>query len=769
MQTRNQEIDAIEDHLREQDVTPSENEATARHASSPNNIPAQSIATGTPEKVPNQDTATKDADFHPPVNEISPDEKVNTVKRSSSLPTGSGNDADSHPKKSSRWKTFRLLFPLFKRRKDSSPKPSGVSPTTKSETSTTSSSEDKALPNLIAADLESVDKEILALKEYNDRLIGLNKDAREEFSQKKGNHSELRKSMIKLKLLIPSQSNVDSDAFKDLQSRLKARESIPPDLLEKMPRLHKNDIFYCSPEMKDFEVLYKRLESSKLRICLLCFSIFPGNETIRKRLMTRWWVAEGLSSEEEAEQHFRKLREEGFIVPVNNNRSPFVGRYRMHTLYQSMLKILAEKAKFFNFDEKGEPTQNYKNTFQACLVGEGLLSYDDMKNGSMTVDDLEKIHLVMNVNEPILDFKPNWFSMMKNVNVLYLGRWQASDAAHIEVEETDFFDGLKNINSIKFLSLQGISNIIKLTESILTLKRLEFLDTRACHNLEEIPSRIGSLTCLTHLDISECYLLDHMPKSLSELKNLRVFKGFVVKGRNSKNSCTLADLKELKNLTKLCIYTTWNHFPDETNVRCLKGMTKLLKLTIAWGGEALKSEIGGDTSNPSEVGGETPKAKIEGGTSNPSEAGEDASKGKKASKLPSQLTKLDLKCFPLKATPSWLDIANLENLRKLYIRGGRFSDLGQYQCTDSSDTSPHKKDVWKVKVLRLKYLSNLEMEWRQLHELFPDLMYLEKISCPKLTLFNCGARGVWINPTKLKAWEKEVQLMQPQTIKPSAG
>ncbi|XP_073154845.1 uncharacterized protein [Henckelia pumila] len=783
-QTRNQEIDhtdAIEDHPLDQYAAPSENEATGRDVSAPNDVRTQPISSGTPERVPNRETATKAADSRQNKSSIWKQLRCFSLKRhkGSSSKTSGGNES-SMEKLSS--KTSGVNESSMG---NLSSKTSGVNE------SSMKSLPDNALPTLIQADIKSVDRETSTLRDYNDRLIDLNVDARKEFATipEGGNYKELRKSMIKLKLLIPSQKDVDSSVFKDLQSRLKSRESIPTYLLEKMPQLHGDGVFCDSPEMKDFQSIYKNLDH-KLRLCLLCFSIFPGNETIRKRLMVRWWLAEGLLSEvEEAAKYFGVLKEKGFIVPVNNNRSPYIGRYRMHPLYQSMLKMLAEKAKFFNFDKKGKPTQNYKESFQACLVGEGLLSYDDLKANVVSIDGLEKVHLVMNVEEPILDFKPHWFSSMTNVNVLYLGRWQASDAAHIEVEETNFLDGLEDMNSIKFLSLQGISNIIKLTESILRLKRLECLDLRACHNLEAIPKGIGSLTRLTHLDMSECYLLDHMPKSLSKLQNLKVFKGFVVSKKNleDSNSCTLVELKELKNLTKLCIYTTWKHFPREEDISCLENLTKLCKLSIAWGGEALKEEREADTAaTPSEVkgdnsdarkerdaskwfqlkannpilsalsrGGEASKAKTEGGTSQyPLAAGGDTIKEKREkqqSKLPSTLKKLDLKCFPLKDTPSWLEIANLENLEKLYIRGGRFSDLGQYhQHNDHS----HTKVSWKVKVLRLKYLSNLEMEWRQLHELFPDLVYLEKISCPKLTLFNCGHAGVWTNPTKLKAMEE---------------
>ncbi|KAI4342944.1 hypothetical protein MLD38_027505 [Melastoma candidum] len=52
---------------------------------------------------------------------------------------------------------------------------------------------------------------------------------------------------------------------------------------------------------------------------------------------------------------------------------------------------------------------------------------------------------------------------------------------------------------------------------------------------------------------------------------------------------------------------------------------------------------------------------------------------------------------------------------------------------------------WDVKILCLKFLSELRMDWTELQKSFPKLIYLEKIKCPKLTFFPCDKGGVWIN------------------------
>ena len=54
---------------------------------------------------------------------------------------------------------------------------------------------------------------------------------------------------------------------------------------------------------------------------------------------------------------------------------------------------------------------------------------------------------------------------------------------------------------------------------------------------------------------------------------------------------------------------------------------------------------------------------------------------------------------------------------------------------------------------RLKFLSNLKMDWSEIRASFPDLFYLEKFNCPKLTLFPCDENGLWLKPLN-DQWNK---------------
>ncbi|KAH7853716.1 hypothetical protein Vadar_005846 [Vaccinium darrowii] len=371
---------------------------------------------------------------------------------------------------------------------------------------------------------------------------------------------------------------------------------------------------------------------------------------------------------------------------------------------------------------------------------------------------------------------------MKNINLLCLGRWQTSQTHHIEVEDTEFLEGLKNMKYLKFLSLQGISLIKDLPTFVSNLTNLTILDIRACPNLEKIPREIGLLKSLTHLDMSECYLLVNMPMEISTLIELEVLKGFVVgesKGKDKKDSCTLGHLVGLTKLRKLSIFTGLKSFPSDSDLRDLNQLKKLLTLSIEWGRdvqvtaavEAAKQQNSGGAATQNPANGFNIRGRGNGdneadsrptpsttkrcncftpaipancfGLCHKSKIDTDACpQGAILPELPTQLEKLDLQCFPLLDAPKWLMDKNLNKLKKLYIRGGMLRDLGQFGLQEKK---------WAVEILRLKFLNNLEMDWRELMKLFPELIYLEKVRCPKLTFFPCDEQGVWMKKlAKLK-------------------
>ncbi|KAM7530134.1 hypothetical protein LguiB_033544 [Lonicera macranthoides] len=509
---------------------------------------------------------------------------------------------------------------------------------------------------------------------------------------------KLKKSVRKLKHpLAASRFKIDYKALnKDLnlcfndstQGKLGFATNDVKDSI-KVPNLYIDALFEHSAAFRDFKVNYEDLNDIKLKLCLLCFAVFPEGAIIKKRLMIYWWIGEGFVKEEEQKsaeevgcEYFKFLITKGFIMPIDDKRwqRGEVGSCKMDPLTRFGVIKLADKAKMFNFDDKGNPKEDFLSSFRACLSGEGLVN----------IPNLHKLHMLFNVNENLLEFNQGW--------------------------------------------------ITELPESVSKLDNLTILDLRACHNLESVPHGIGALRNLTHLDMWECYLLDHMPKQLSSLENLQVLKGFVVGDSKAKTSCTLEDLARLPNLKKLSILAKVKTFPQEQDLIAFSQFKVLCKLTIAWGGGS-NQEVKKETK--------------------PAVKKETKPAARRLSRLqtrvmanimprerpfvipmlPENLVKLDLQCYPEIFAPKWLNRSNLKNLEKLYIRGGKLRYL-RIKNEEEID------DKWKVETLRLKYLNDLEMDWKELLKLFPEVMYLEKVQCPKLTLFPCDQFGVWMKKKK---------------------
>ncbi|KAM5559054.1 disease resistance protein RPM1 [Rosa sericea] len=598
--------------------------------------------------------------------------------------------------------------------------------------------------------------------------------------------------IIKLKLLLPSPHKLLLDRSSTFQ--LSSIHSGGDEHLNRLLGLHSSEVFYKSQAFKDFQDVYNSLGVTA-KLCLLCFAVFPANEVLKKRRLVHWWVGEGLlyppvdgekTVEEIADGIFEVLTVKGCIEPVKKKWRSDVHSFKMHPLIRSAVIRIAKDVEFLDFDDKGRPTTEFPRSYRACLVsGYQLADKTEVelvpkgkkkteeevvpkeeektevelvpKEEKKTEVELEKLQTIFNVNDSYPNFSKVEWSKLKNVKVLYLGRWHSRAKHHIELVDSNFLEGLMFMTRLRFLSLRGISGIMELPDSLCKLVCLKILDLGACHNLEVLPKKISLLKKLTHLDMSECYLLDRMPKGIGSLSELEVLKGFVIGDHKNNTSCTLHDLSGLQKLKKLTINTSREDFPNEGEQTVLQGFGSLQKLTIAWGGVDFLANRQNKHRKQDNVGAQPKKASTT-----------DASGGNRKEDtairyhvrkiLASSLTlkredtlaprgqehfavleKLDLQCYPRMKAPTWLAPGMLKKLEKLYIRGGRLQSLGQVQETEESDK-------WTVEILRLKFLSELKMDWNDLQSAFPKLNYVEKFRCPKTTFFPCNETGVWLKP-----------------------
>ncbi|XP_059436851.1 disease resistance RPP13-like protein 4 [Corylus avellana] len=511
--------------------------------------------------------------------------------------------------------------------------------------------------------------------------------------------------------------------------------SVKPSRFAKKLKLDFRNMIAESSILKEIQVVYDGLKDESKQSCLLCFSVFPQNVVIKRKALVHWWVGEKLLSsqtcgdktaEEKGNNLFAEFIAKGIIESVSKKRRPSSELCKMHPLIRYAVIQLAETNNFIRFHPNGNPTADFsdKKNKRGFLVTteEGSSELRELTYGFRLKQ--ENVGTLFNVNEPYVDLREHSLSEMTNMRVLQLGRFQdqVKQADAVEVFDTEFLKGLKKMKHLRYLSLRGITRVRELPDSICKLPKLIIVDLHGCQYLEKLPEGIGSLTNLTRLDMSGCNFISHMPAGLAKLSKLQVLHGFLIgkppkqkkisgetSGHDGEKVCKLKDLANLESLKKLSINVDARYKTDQDVAEQLIDLSKfknLVSLSVAWPEKEQRIEQGNST-NTTTV----------------------------SSSSASSLAKLELRYLPYSEMPHWVKCLNLKNLKKLYVRGGKLSQVQH----------PVGCEKWKVSILRLELLSELQMDWRQLRALFPQLRYVQKVKCPKLILFPCDDNGEWVS------------------------
>ncbi|XWS62231.1 hypothetical protein CRYUN_Cryun07bG0192600 [Craigia yunnanensis] len=213
------------------------------------------------------------------------------------------------------------------------------------------------------------------------------------------------------------------------------------------------------------------------------------NAEVKKRLLKFWWVGERLwplsprpAPEEKlsVKKTLGKFVKMGFIEPVTKKSRLEATSYKMHPIIRSLIIGLAKKANFFDYDSNGNPTMDISASKKSCLLkSEGTSWFSkyvpqpDPKTQSKGVKNLQKekkqrqkeedeqrirlekekenklknlgvLQTLFNVSKQFPDLPVELFSKMTSIGVLYLGRWESTVERHMEVENTEFLEGLKS-------------------------------------------------------------------------------------------------------------------------------------------------------------------------------------------------------------------------------------------------------------------------------------------------------------------------------------
>ncbi|PPR97002.1 hypothetical protein GOBAR_AA23662 [Gossypium barbadense] len=626
---------------------------------------------------------------------------------------------------------------------------------------------------------------ITSIQNNVDDILGdLNANADNvEWETIKRNLKVLRSNMTKVQAQLPllHQTSSSTEARRLLTTTSREEAS-------KLPSPYQADgIFEKGSFLKDFQDRYETL-GKREKLCLLCFAIFPENAEVSERLLRFWWEGERLRPESESDKKtvneiLEEFVERGFIEPVYKRSGSKGSCYKMHPIVRCLIVRHAKEANFFYYDCKGYPNMEFFKSKKICLVkseGPSWWSKDDQERKEMEkkraalettrAKYLGNLQTLFNVSKQFPELPEELFPNMKNIDVLYLGRWERTAERHMEVVDVNFLRGLKNMSKLRFFSLQGISGIKKLPNSIGMLQNLRILDLKACDTLEELPEEVGLLKMLSYLDLSECYLLETIPKDLSKLSKLKVLKGFII---SSNSPCDLTHLTTLSELEKLSISIHDDKFSikEEESIKQFSKFKSLTKLQIAWGAGGIKKSADRakhpeDKNKTSEASKLWPTAKVlekylklpflGSSKSVPKKGnvtvaaatakagqdknGDNAKKKKSGAVLQSnvhannkdqggrspkpvlqselKLEKLDIRCYPDKEPPKWLVPKTLTHLKRLYFRCGELSHIPVANRDERRTGNKFKSK-------------------------FPELKLLEKVNCPQITFCPCDASGAW--------------------------
>ena len=486
-----------------------------------------------------------------------------------------------------------------------------------------------------------------------------------------------------------------------------------------LPGLHENaEVLTKLMAFRQVEQKFMELEDVK-KMCLLTFAVFPENREVHRTMLMYWWIGEGILPVERAGETVREIvkvfTDKKLIEPVEERRKVAPSSYKMNPfVHSSVIHLSQEIGLFVIYRERQKPTMRQSMLRKVCLVEGSSYQREATAKG---MESTEQIETVFNISERYPEFAFKWFSeptskmlrtpVFKSLHVFYLGRWERTQKRQIEVPNPELMRYLNFMKNLRVLSFQGISTIRRLNSSVCTLHKLSVLDLRECSDLTQLPEKINSLHSLVYLDMTGCYMLEWIPMRLASLHNLEVLKGFVVSDTAYEGvACTLILLKRLKKLRKLSIEIHRDDLGVHQLMEDLVKIKALTSLKVTWR-KNLNIVRAGKPENFTEI-----------------------------KSLPDQLKKLDLQRYPHEELPNWLHPRKLLHLKKLHIGGGRL--------LKGFGALPEKATECAVETLRLTSLPRVRTGWIELKKLyFPNLTFLEKYDCPKISLTPCDGNGIW--------------------------
>ncbi|GMN36540.1 hypothetical protein TIFTF001_006100 [Ficus carica] len=436
---------------------------------------------------------------------------------------------------------------------------------------------------------------------------------------------------------------------------------------------------------------------TRLKQCLLCFSVYPEDFEIKAEKLIHWWIGEGLvqgkgskSASEIGHEYLSELIKR-CLVEVVQQRS-YDGKVytcKMHDMVRELIITNAKDEEICDFDSQGSQTPK---------PGSRWLGFIEELHKNASSKDLSKLRaLVVLKSSNDVNFK--CFGMLRSLRVL-----DFSNIKLREISMDDLFDWISYLKRLASLNLSGVQSLEMVPSSIQKLRNLQLLILTGCDKLTRLHPSITTLKKLIVLDIGFCPL-EYVPHGVSKFSHLQELTGFKVLNQSKRHCCQLLELKELTQL-------------------------RLLRISISDETEILESEMDvlAELKNLKVLAIDAENCKIK--------------KKELMDKLdglapPPSLQELYLKNYCRETLPKWVNPGQLSELQYLSIENGDLNNL-----TPEIENCESK---WILEGLCLKFLTRLEVDWKDLFTDMPFLRYLEFSHCYKLKNFPWPVKtpGIW--------------------------
>uniref|UniRef100_A0A0E0JZT4 NB-ARC domain-containing protein n=1 Tax=Oryza punctata TaxID=4537 RepID=A0A0E0JZT4_ORYPU len=251
-----------------------------------------------------------------------------------------------------------------------------------------------------------------------------------------------------------------------------------------------------------------------LKLCFLYLCLFPKGHNIRRRRLTRRWVAEGytskthnLSAEEVGENYFLELINRSIIQPAKTgaHNAENIEYCRVHNLIHkiSILKSMEENHGFLL-----DSSSNNQGTVRHVSI----ITTDEINKNTLKDADLSHVR-----------------------SVTVIGEWR------------EYLDSSK-MRLLRVLDLEGTSDLKdRDLEQIGNFLHLRYFSLRGCADINQLPDSIGNLWDLQVLDVSGTNITK-LPKTIIKLKMLQYLRAGKVPKDDLLSS---SELKGSNNLSKM--------------------------------------------------------------------------------------------------------------------------------------------------------------------------------------------------------------------------